>query len=157
MTISLEQRVKRLEGIESIRRLIARYAHGADRRNDPVIMRPLFTDDAVWECKGFGRHQGGDEIAESLAKIGRDSIVWTLHYMTSPLINVPLDGDWANCTWWLWELAKMPTAEGDDTAHWIGGRYDAQLRDDGEGWRFSHVLLDLKLLSPHAPGWTTLP
>lgn len=157
MTISLDQRVARLESIETIRRLIARYAQGADRRNDPAIMAGLFTADAVWECQGFGRYQGRDDICANLARIGRDEIVWTLHYMAAPIIDVPLGGDWAHCSWWLWELAKMPAAAGGAASNFIGGFYDAQLRDEGQGWRFSSVRLDLKLISPHAPGWETRP
>ena len=41
--------------------------------------------------------------------------------------------------------------------HWIGGWYESRLRKGRKGWRFTDVRLHLKLMSPHADGWTTLP
>jgi len=51
---SEEDRIARLEDIEEIRQLTIRYAAGTDRRNDPRVMRELFSEDAVWGSDGFG-------------------------------------------------------------------------------------------------------
>ncbi|MBM3518297.1 MAG: hypothetical protein FJX56_10625, partial [Alphaproteobacteria bacterium] len=45
---ALEERITRLEDIEAIKRMLARYAQGADRNNDPNVLRELYTEDAVW-------------------------------------------------------------------------------------------------------------
>lgn len=150
---SLAERVGRLEDIEAIRAMVATYALGADRNNDPAILGPLFAEDAEWACAGFGHYRGRREIADELARIGRESIRWSLHYMVSPLVDVAADGRSARCHWYLWELARV----GDGTANWIGGWYESTLRKDESGWAFTHVRLDLRLLSPHAEGWQTLP
>ena len=93
------------------------------------------------------------ESAE-LARIGRQSIRWSLHYMVSPLVEPDPDGRHARCHWYLWELARVGE---HGEAHWIGGWYASRLKKSRKGWRFTHVRLHLKLLSPHADGWTTLP
>ena len=76
---SIEQKVQRLLDIEEVKMLIATYAKGADRKNDPEIMGPLFSDDAVWQCEGFGRHEGREAIAKALGETGQTDITWTLH------------------------------------------------------------------------------
>lgn len=152
-TADLALRLARLEDIEAIRALVARYALGADRNNDPDILGPLFAADAEWACEGFGHYRGRAEIASELARIGREGIHWSLHYMVSPLIEPDPDGCHARCHWYLWELARMADGE----ANWIGGWYESRLRKGRKGWRFTHVKLHLKLISPHADGWKTLP
>lgn len=154
---ALAARLTRLEDIEAIRNLVATYALGADRNNDPTIFGPLFAAEAVWECAGFGRYEGAQNIARELARIGREDIRWSLHYMVSPLIEPAADGLHARCRWYLWELARVAADSGAPAAHWIGGTYDTQLEKGPDGWRFTHVRLDLKLLSPHTEGWQTLP
>ena len=63
MALTLEERITRLEDIEAIKGLITTYAQGADRNNDPAILAPLYTEDAVWEAEGFGRHEGIEAIS----------------------------------------------------------------------------------------------
>ncbi|MEX6725829.1 nuclear transport factor 2 family protein [Parapedomonas caeni] len=151
---ALAVRLDRLESIEAIRRLVATYAQGADRRNDPAIMRPLFADDAVWEAAGFSRFDGGDAIAEGISAIARDQITWSLHYMVSPHITLAEDGESARCHWYLWELCAMRDEAGVSRDTWLGGWYDSSLRRTAQGWCFSHVRLDLRLVSPNDLPWT---
>ncbi|MGQ3675822.1 nuclear transport factor 2 family protein [Xanthobacter sp. TB0139] len=154
----LEERLARLESAEAIRNLVGRYALGADRRNDPEIFTGLFTEDAEWEAAGFGRFQGRDEIVDALSRIARETIVWTLHYMTSPIVEIDPDGAGASCRWWLWELSKITEQPGaEPVAHFLGGTYEARLRQTPEGWRFAKVTLDLPLVTPHMPGFRIRP
>lgn len=156
-TASLATRLDRLESAEAIRDLVGRYALGADRRNDPAIFRDLFTEDAVWEAEGFGRHEGRDVILDAISTIAREQIVWTLHFMTSPIIEIDPTGETARCRWWLWETSKITATPGAEAvAHWLGGTYDSRLRREAGAWRFSHVTLSLSLISPHADGFTTV-
>ncbi|HYD70109.1 nuclear transport factor 2 family protein [Azospirillum sp.] len=160
MTQDLERRLARLEAAEAIRTLIGRYAEGADRRNDPALMRPLFADDAVWEAAGFGRFTGGDAIAAELGRIGREQIIWTMHYMVSPTVAPAADGRTARAGWSLWELARIadasPGAGAEAADHWIAGVYDAELRREGERWVFTRVTLTVKLLNPRNQDWRPL-
>lgn len=157
-SLDLAARLDRLESIEAIRNLVGFYALGADRRNDPTIFGDLFTEDGEWEAKGFGRYRGRAEVVEALARIARETILWTLHFMSTPIVELDLDGEGARCRWWLWELSKIkdaPSAEPVD--HFLGGTYDTRLRRTPQGWRFAHVMLDLPLVTPHAPGFKTRP
>lgn len=123
----LAARLQRLEDVEAIKRLIVRYAQGADRGNDVNVMPPLFTEDAVWDGgERFGAHLGKQAIREFLSQSGA-FIGWTLHYMVSPDLVVAPDGQIATAFWHLWETANMQDqASGRDEAFWIGGTYDGE-------------------------------
>ena len=97
----LEQRLRRLEGAEAIRKLIAIYAIGADRKNDPAILGPLFSSDAVWEADGLTRLVGRQAIADGLAELAHSFVSWSLHYMVSPLIDIDAVAGSATCRWYL--------------------------------------------------------
>jgi hypothetical protein len=139
---STEDRIARLEDIEEIRRLTVRYAYGADRRNDPKVMRELFAENAVWESVGFGLFKGRDQILAGLSEIARTRVSRTLHYMIAPLVDIRSDRRSARASWRLWELAHV--REGTDSNFqqvMAGGDYTCRLvRDDGK-WRFQHVSL----------------
>ena len=153
---TLSRRIARLEAVVAVTQLVGHYARGADRRNDPVIMAPLFSRDAVWEARGFGSYRGRDVIAAELARIGEEQIVWTLHYMVSPLVEINDDLCTGTCRWYLWELAQVRQDGAEHAlpaAHWIGGWYESSVvLEDGQ-WRFARVLLDLQLMHRHDANW----
>ena len=155
MALTLEERITRLEDIEAIKSLVTTYARGADRNNDPAILAPLYTEDAVWEAEGFGRHEGIEAIAREMAEVGRETILWSLHYMVSPEIRIADDGKSAECFWYLWELAKMPGKDGQPEDNVIGGWYETKLVKTDGGWKFRHVTLVLKLICPAHEPWET--
>jgi hypothetical protein len=124
--MDIAERLQRLEDIEAIKQLIARYATAADHNADPAMMAPCFTEDAVWNCEGIGRWEGRDTIVSGLREVSTTQLSWALHYMTQPI----------------------------DT--WIGGWYESKFRKEGGDWKFCHIELILKLLSPaNAPSWET--
>jgi len=157
MSASLEARITRLEDIETIKQMVVTYARGADRKNDPEILAPLYTKDAVWEAEGFGRHEGIEAISTAMVEVSRETILWSLHFMVSPEVKIAEDGQSAECFWYLWELAKMPGGDGNPEDNMIGGWYETTLVKTAEGWRFNHVKLCLKLITPAHETWKTLP
>lgn len=152
---SLAAQLRHLQSLEAIRGLIGRYAIGADRKNDPAIMAPLFAPDAVWECEGFGRFEGRDTIARALSETAQKQILWTLHYMVSPTIEV--DGDRADGSWYLWELATVAGEAGAPRSVWCGGTYDATFVCLEERWYFHHVRLNIRLSTPFDRPWDLNP
>ena len=56
--MDLESRLTRLEDIEAIRQLKARYCEVCDADHDPELILTLFTEDGIWECEGIGLHEG---------------------------------------------------------------------------------------------------
>ena len=151
---SLESRLIRLEACEAIRQLVAQYAIGADRKNDPVVLGPLFHHDAVWEAEGVGRYEGRDAIANGLSELGRNFVTWSIHYMISPLIEVGDDLQTASCRWYLWELCTMAQEGGEASDTWLGGWYDSRLSCRSGDWAFDQVKLDMRLASPVPEPWS---
>ena len=151
---ALELRLRRLEAAEAIRKLIASYAVGADRKNDPAIMGPLFSADALWELEGVAHLEGRAAIAEGLSQLATDFVTWSLHYMVSPLIEVDDQAQSATCRWYLWELATMQQDDGQAADTWYGGWYDSRLSLHDGQWLFDWVRLDPRIASPNETPWT---
>ena len=70
-TLTLEQRVQRLEDYEEIRQLMVRYAAAMDNNFDANEIASLFTEDAVWTISPAtpvtGRHEGREAIGKFFA------------------------------------------------------------------------------------------
>jgi len=150
----LQREVEQLRAKDDLRDLIVSYARGCDVGNDPVLLAPLFTEDASWECKGFGRYVSREMVAKGLKAISGNSVWWSLHNMISPQISLASDGQSAVLFWYLWEAATLPN---DTTnvaeAHWIGGTYDARARKVDGKWLFSAMELKLSMASPVSRCW----
>ena len=150
----LQARLAATEARESIRDLIVNYARGCDRGNDPKLIGPLFTDDGVWECEGFGRYEGRANVAAGLKGIAGEKIWWSLHYMISPQIILNSDAQSAQVFWYLWESATAPNAASDNPEpHWIGGTYDTEVVCEGDKWLFRSMRLTLDMVRPYQYGW----
>lgn len=150
--VSLETRLAALEARSEIGDLVAKYARGADRQNDPAILGPLFADDATWSAEGFAALEGREAIAAGLAEIATSRVLWSIHYMVAPLVEFGPDGNSAGCTWYLLELCTLQE-NGLAADSWFGGWYDSQLIKTAGGWRFSQVVLDVRLQAEAFPAW----
>ena len=148
MSANLEKRMKRLEDIEDIKQLIARYAKAADHNGDPLMMSACLTEDATWYCEEVGRWDGRDAIVAGLRETSTVRLPWALHYMTQPVITVATDGQTAEGEYYLWELAKATKEDGSGTEDtWIGGWYESRFRNESGGWLFCEIKLIMKLMS----------
>ncbi len=151
----LERSVARLQAAEEIRKLKAHYAGVCDTGYLPEGMRPLFTDDAVWDGGRFGRYEGVDAICDFFGAVSAD-IVWALHYMIAPSIEVADDAETATGSWYLWQPCTLSTPDGPK-AVWLTGRYADRYRRGPAGWQFSEVLLDVQCVTPYEDGWVRKP
>lgn len=150
----LEAKVSQLDAKAEMVDVITRYARACDVGNDPVLLRPLFTDDAKWTCKGFGTFVGGDDCALGLHAIAGEKIWWSLHNMISPQIELDESGKEATGFCYLWEAATVPNEHsGEAEAHWIGATYDFRFRKENGRWLFSYVSLNINMVSPFSEGW----
>lgn len=159
MASELEKRIDRLESIEEIKKMIGLYARAGDAKNDPKIFGKLLSEDAVWECEGFGRFEGRETILRELSGVAQERILWALHFMTTPIVEIGADGTSATAFWYLWETAKARESAGAEAkSTWIGGWYESKLARRGGKWKWTYIRLFLKLFSPNAkPEWDTLP
>lgn len=146
---NLETRLHYLESCEAIRSLVGRYATAADQRNNPAIMQHLFHDDAVWCANGFGEYQGRQNILDALSGIAEAQVLWSLHIMAMPDIEV-LDHHHANVSWMLWEVCNLSEKGQQATTSCLGGFYQATVHCDEEGeWKFDRVELNLTFNQPY--------
>ncbi|MFT7219975.1 MAG: limonene-1,2-epoxide hydrolase [Candidatus Azotimanducaceae bacterium] len=60
--MDIEARIGRLESIEAIRQLKARYCQVCDDNQSTDEIVKLFTDDVIWEDMGIGRTQGPEGL-----------------------------------------------------------------------------------------------
>lgn len=148
-----ELRLWRMEAFEAIRQLIATYAIGADRKNDPKVLQPLFSANAIWEAEGIAYLEGRDAIAIGLSDLANEFVTWSIHYMVSPLINVDDIERSATCRWYLWELCTMKQGEGASADTWYGGWYDSRLSVHEGQWLFDWVKLVPRIASPNQIPW----
>ena len=146
---NLETRLHYLESCEAIRSLVGRYATAADQRNNPVIMQHLFHEDAVWCANGFGEYQGRQNILDALSGIAEAQVLWSLHIMAMPDIQV-LDQQHAKVSWMLWEVCNLAEKGQQASTSCLGGFYQATVRCDVEGeWKFDRVELNLTFNQPY--------
>lgn len=105
-TPSLESRIQRLEDLEAIRDLQARYAHAVNwgwNGKQFEDVSDLFTADATLECAAFNLHATGNhEISATLGRSSAYSIAQ--HSFTNPVIDV--QGDRATGKWLLWVAVR---------------------------------------------------
>lgn len=149
-----EVRLRRMEAFEAIRQLIATYAIGADRKNDPAVLGPLFSANAIWEADGVAHLVGRGAIAAGLSDLANEFVTWSIHYMVSPLISVDDVALTATCRWYLWELCTMKQDGGAAADTWYGGWYDSRLSVNDGAWLFDWVRLDPRIASPNKVPWT---
>jgi len=151
-----DTRLAKLEAAEQIRHLKARYAAVCDTGYSPDRMVPLFTEDAVWDGgERFGRHEGMDAIYRFFDGVS-SQIVWALHYMVAPIVEVADDLETATGSWYLWQPCTLVTDDGP-RAVWLTGTYADRYRLVDAGWRFSEVKLDCQTISPLEEGWVRQP
>jgi len=94
-----------------------------------------------------GVYEGREAIREFFA--GASSAVpFAIHHVTNPILEI--DGDRATGRWYLWQ--PIVFAEGDQ-ALWMAARYDDVYRREDGVWRFEHVTVKLRMLSPYEQGF----
>jgi len=154
---SLEARLARLEDIEAIKALKARYAYYCDHGYDADGMASLFVEDSTWTSNAFGTYHGREAIRAFQANIS-SQILWALHFMICPVVDVSDDGQDATGSWYLIELATMvrgsdaPEPDVRDAVVMSAVYNDTFVREDG-GWKFKKVEVEFHQVSDLDKGW----
>ena len=149
MANELEHQVAWLTALENIRKVIGIYAKAGDDKNNPEVLASILSEDASWECEGFGSFKGRDTIAQELARVGQERILWSLHFPVSPIIDVADDLNTAHAFWWLWELTTMRTDDNNEENNWLGATYDCDFVRAADGWKIKHMVLNIKKVVPY--------
>ena len=145
----LAGRVHRLEAIEAIRQLKARYCEICDDDHNPDEIVKIFTPDGTWEGRGVGRAEGHEQLRTLFAGF-RDAISFSQHMVSNPVIDV--QGMTATGRWYFFGLFKMRK---NGRALWQACRYHETYRcDDDDHWRISSLkVAPPTLAADYQKGW----
>ncbi len=149
----IENRLKTLEDIESIKALHARYVNSlvATRWDE---LGDFFADDGIADLmKGFA--EGKKEIIRLFKeKISLTHVGHEVCLITQPVISI--NGDKATGSWHLLTLFSQPhkiqtgsepTADAD-APNWMSGYYDMEYTRENDRWKISRLKWRRRLLSP---------
>lgn len=137
MTDPLERRIARLEALDAIARLKARYWHACDRKDVEGVIACFAEGEILIDYDGpAGRLTDRDGLREVFASIATKPEIVELHHGGSPVLEL-VDDDHATGRWSL-HYSLMNTAKG--TVSQVGGYYDdAYVRVEGE-WRITKAV-----------------
>lgn len=145
---SLEERVRRLEDIDEIKNLKARYCDRCDDGYDPDGIAELFTEDGIWDGgRTFGRRVGRDEIRAHFQGAA-ERVAIARHQVMNPMIDI--DGDDASGQWLLFQPC---TDAGVDGAVWLAATYHDRYRRVDGAWLFAETVIDVAFFTPYDEGW----
>lgn len=167
--IDIESRLRRLEDIEAIKQLKARYCAYCDDDYDADGLASLFTEDAVWDGGGtFGRAEGRSGIRRHFSGAGK-RVTIARHQVMNPIIDVGVGGDPDSATghWLLFQPCTNAGPDGEQ-AVWLAATYADTYRrvaaSDGAGsigspgpggaeWLIASTMIDVAFFTPFDVGW----
>lgn len=146
----LEARIRRLEDIETIKQLKARYCAACDDGYDPDRLASLFTEDALWDGGNtFGVAQGRDAIHRHFAGASA-RVTIARHQVMNPIIDI--EDDSATGHWLLFQPCTNANRDGEQ-AVWLAATYaDRYARIEGE-WLISATVIEVAFFTPFDRGW----
>ncbi|MGV9710952.1 nuclear transport factor 2 family protein [Gordonia sp. NPDC003424] len=141
--IPLLDRLTRLEDLEAIRSLDARYCRHLDDGNWDALM-DLFTDDG--EFDGLAHPRGKAEMREFFAGLADTGLTSFWHFITN--LDIELGDDRAVVRSFLWQPCVT-----DGVASIAAGRYtDEVVKVDGR-WRYRVKQVRFHFFGPLEKGW----
>ncbi len=151
MSEALERRLARLEAVEDIRHLKARYCALCDASYDPDGLAALFVADGVWDGGSeFGRHVGREAIRAFFAGVSGD-IRFAAHLVLNPIIEVQAP-DRAAGKWRLIMPCTVQTPDGAE-ARWLLSEYEEDYVKPDGAWLFRSMTVKVNFYAPHLKGW----
>lgn len=137
--IELETRITRIEDIEAIKQLKARYCQASDDNHNPDSVAATFVEDGIWDGGSLGTAQGQEAIRE-LFRGFQKSISFSQHNIMNPIIDVV--GPRATGIWYL--HGPFTFHENHDTKLFTLRYDDDYVKVNGE-WKHQHLRATLRL------------
>ncbi|MFT4393556.1 nuclear transport factor 2 family protein [Gordonia lacunae] len=139
----LAARLTRLEDLEAIRVLDARYCRHLDDGDWDALMT-LFTEDG--EFDGLSNPRGKDAMREFFAGLADGGLTSFWHFITN--LEIEVDGNDAVARSFLWQPCVL-----DGAASIAAGRYtDTLVKQDGQ-WLYRVKRVRFHFFGPLADGW----
>ena len=129
----LENRITRLEDLEAIKQLKARYCEICDDDHNPERIVSVFAESGIWEGRGIGKAQGHEEIKELFQKFQR-TISYAQHMVMNPIIEI--DGSRATGIWYFFGPF---TFYENNQAMWQAARYHEDYEKIDGAWKIRHL------------------
>ena len=150
MEHSLEERITRLEDIEAIKQLKARYCEICDDDHNPELITTIFSDDGIWDGGRIGVAKGHAEI-RALFTTFAQRISFSQHMVMNPMIDV--SGDTATARWYFFGPFTVRASNGEQ-AMWQSTRYvDDYVKQKG-CWKLQHLRVRGRSISAnYEEGW----
>jgi hypothetical protein len=146
--MDIEARITRLEDIESIRQLKARYCEICDDNHNTAEIVNIFTADGIWEGAGIGRAQGHEEI-QALFQSFQKSISFSQHMVQNPIIEV--NGETASARWYFFGMFTYYTKA---QKRWQAARYHEDYQKINGEWKIKHLKIAEPVVSArYETGW----
>lgn len=142
-TLTLEERITRLEDIHEIGQLRARYCQALDdgRWED---LADTFTEDGAFV--GLSTARGRAEMLEFFPQLNSSTVTSWWHFSSNE--TVELDGDTATGTTWLLQPCVV-----DGESQIAAGRYEDTMVRTAHGWRFQERRVSFFFWSSLESGW----
>ncbi len=158
MNKTVEERIRILEDIESIKKLKASYCYWVDAgtAGDASQMDELvahFTDDEPWADFGpFGVHKGKEAVAAFFKDVVVSTLSYSAHMVCNPIIEV--DGSKATGKWYV----DVPcTLRGAERPLWLQAQYEEEYVKEGGDWKWKSITARFDFISPFDEGWVKTP
>lgn len=140
----IERRLARVESLEAIRELDARYCRALDDGDWDTLVS-LFTDDG--EFVGLSRACGPGELRTFFAGLADAGLTAFWHHVTN--LEITLDSpDFARARSFLWQPCVQ-----DGVPHIAAGRYTDTLRRVDSCWRYVSKRVSFDYFVPLTDGW----
>jgi ketosteroid isomerase-like protein len=139
---TLDDRVRRLEDVEAIRALDARYCRLIDTGDWPGLVA-LFAPDGAFD--GLQRADGHDALLAFFGGLAGSGMRWW-HHVGNHEIEVA--GDTATVRSMLWQPCVV-----DGVPHVAAGRYSDRLVRTADGWRYQLKQVRFDYWGPLRDGW----
>ena len=148
---SVEERLARLEAVDEIMRLKARYCAYCDDGYDPDGIANLFTEDGIWDGQSFGRHVGREAI-RSFFQRASSEITFAAHLVMNPVIDITGPGQ-ATGKWRLIMPATVRLDDATSEARWLVNSYDERYVTVDGVWKFQTMKIHINFYAPHLGTW----
>ena len=141
----MEKRLQKLEAIDEIKRLKAKYSQIVDGLSKEKF-EECFTEDGVWDLGPAGIVKGRKAIAEMFKTVPQFQ-TFSVHYFVQPEIIV--DGNKATGKWYMW----LPATQADGVAVWSTGYEDEKYEKVNGKWLIKELKLTPIFRAPFEEGW----
>ena len=144
----LEKRITRIEDLEAIKQLKARYCDICDDDHNPNKITTIFVEDGIWEGAGFGKAQGHEAI-RALFQDFQQLISFSQHMVMNPVSEV--NGDHATATWYFFGPFTMRDG---NRALWQAARYNDDYVKVNGAWKIQHLRVKgPRMSADYGTGW----